>query len=724
MQSDDAVQRKRFFKPRIQNRLLLAFITVAVVPMTMAFLAVVKLNEGVLEREIRTRLETASVEAGALIAGVQDDALQLARELADNSTLHGLFVRKTPTTFEPPAGVEAGRLVGLWLPDPAPGLAVSPEHPLLPEGGVRTLMIARLDGNDRLLAGAVVPVFRDGTRVGQLAVGHPLGKSFAQDVEIQTGVVARIYHEHKGQQSVRLLFAADSVGLEEAMRDRVRDLAQFLFEHPDLTIIIEGHTDDSGDGEHNYHLSERRGGAVAVALHAAGVPRWRISNLNYGEARPIARNDTAEGRALNRRVEVRFASEDEEVANIRDLPMADEVQELLLIQQQPHYDRRARLKGEPYRALYHPLVSRSGRVLGILFLGIPQNYTFAATMGTWRFYPLWFGLGVCLALGLGYMVSRTISRPLRRFVIGVRQVAHGNIDLHVEVDAQDELGDLANAFNSMTHELRALREREAEYRRRDRLAALGEMAAGIAHEIRNPLNVMRNAAQRLLRATPEGSGEEREMSRFIVEEVDRLSRVVTQFLTFARHPLPEPQPTDVNALVRRTVDALEPEADAAGVRVDLHLDPALRPAHLDPEQGYRVLMNLMQNAFQQMAPAGTGVLTLRTRNIAPAEEEADGAAGFVQLEVQDTGPGIPADHLDRVFNPFFTTRENGVGLGLSLVHNIITAHDGEITVTSTEGSGAAFVISLPTSTTAPTPAPATDAPTDTAVPGSVLQPTP
>lgn len=721
-----ALERKRFFKPRIQNRLLLAFITVALVPMTVALFAVVKINEAMLEREIYTKLETANLEAGALIATIQDEALQVARELTDRPALHGLYVRKAPTTFDPPIGLDSRRLVGLWLPDPAPGLAPAPDQARLPSEGVRTLMIARLNNNDRLLAGAVVPVYRDGTRIGQLAVGHPLGKSFAQDVEIQTGVVARIFHEHKAQQSLRLLFEADVVTLTEAARAQVQQVAQLLREHSEAAVIVEGHTDDTGDERHNYHLAQRRVGHVTSALVSAGVRRWRISSLNYGETRPITRNDTREGRALNRRVEIRFASEDEEVADIADLPIGADIQELLFTKQQAHYDEQAWLKGEPYRALYHPLVSRNGQVLGMLFLGIPQQYTFSATVGTWRFYPLWIGVGVFLALALGYMVSRTISRPLRRFVIGVREVADGNIDQHLPVMSRDELGELAVAFNTMTHELRASRAREADYRRRDRLAALGEMAAGIAHEIRNPLNIMRNAAQRLLRRTPEGEADQREMSQFIIEEVDRLNRVVSQFLTFARHPLPDPQPTDLNALVQRALGVLAPEADEAAVTVELRLEPELTPALLDPEQGYRVLLNLVQNAFQQMAPQGGGRLTVSTRTISPSVDDATDPGRLVQLEIADTGPGIKADLLDRVFNPFFTTREHGVGLGLSLVHNIVAAHGGEITVTSAPGRGATFVISLPAAPPAGPP-PAHDPAESTGVASKsdeVLQPTP
>ena len=691
MDSLDPAPRKRFFKPRIQNRLLLAFVAVAVVPMTLALWAVVQLNARVLEHDIVAKLETASLTTGELIARVQDAAFDSATGLAGNPEFPARVEGKGPVPFEVPERDDGISLIGLWLPDPAPGVAAASDVPALPASGVRTLMLTQVKDRETLMAGAVVPVERDGVRVGQLAVGLPLGKSFAQDIEIHTGVVARIYHEKAPPRLVRIFFELDSTELTPDGLERVGHIAHVLRRRPQVGVILEGRTDDTGDARHNYHLSERRTKSIAVALGTLGIPRWRISHRNYGEAWPLSENTTPEGRAMNRSVEVQFTFDENEVMNVEDLPITAEARDVLFAQGQPYYDRRASLRGDPYRALYRPLVSRNGRVLGMLFLGVPQKYTFGATVATWRFYPVWMALGVFLALILGYGVSRSISRPLRRFVAGVRDVADGNIDQHMEILSRDELGDLASAFNDMTQELRHLREREADFRRRDRLAALGEMAAGIAHEVRNPLNIMRNAAQRLVRRSDAAGGEQQEMSRFIVEEVDRLERVVSQLLAFARQPQPEPQPTDANALIDRTLAALAPEAAAAGVDVELELEDALPPVMLDPEQGYRVLMNLAQNAFQQMGPNGGGRLTVRTR----AATMGEARRGAVRIEVADTGPGIAADAIDRVFNPFYTTREDGVGLGLSLVHNIITAHGGDITVESTPGRGATFQITLP-----------------------------
>lgn len=228
---------------------------------------------------------------------------------------------------------------------------------------------------------------------------------------------------------------------------------------------------------------------------------------------------------------------------------------------------------------------------------------------------------------------------------------------------------------------------------RDRLAALGEMAAGLAHEIRNPLGAIKGAAQYL---DPERlGGEEGEFVQVIIEEVDRLNGVVTQFLDYARPLKSAPHPIDVNDVVERTLRLVQ-NALPENVAVVAHLDPALPRAHSDAEQLKQVVINLLQNAVQAMP--GGGRLTISTG--LPAED----GGGFrlrsrgpeqVEVRVRDTGPGIAEQDREHVFVPFYTTKEKGTGLGLAISQRIVRSHGGNISLQSRTGEGTEFVIRLP-----------------------------
>ncbi|AKU91277.1 GAF domain-containing sensor histidine kinase [Vulgatibacter incomptus] len=228
---------------------------------------------------------------------------------------------------------------------------------------------------------------------------------------------------------------------------------------------------------------------------------------------------------------------------------------------------------------------------------------------------------------------------------------------------------------------------------RDRLAALGEMAAGLAHEIRNPLGAIKGAAQFL---DPDRlGGEEGEFLQVIVEEVDRLNGVVTQFLDYARPLKVAVCPIDVNDAVERTLMLLRTSVPPH-VEIASELDSAMPKAASDAEQLKQVLFNLVQNAVQAM-PEG-GRVTVSTS--APPDETSgfhltSRAAEYVELRIRDTGPGIPEAEREHVFVPFFTTKEKGTGLGLAISQRIIRSHGGTITLQSRPGEGTEFLIRLP-----------------------------
>jgi signal transduction histidine kinase len=232
-----------------------------------------------------------------------------------------------------------------------------------------------------------------------------------------------------------------------------------------------------------------------------------------------------------------------------------------------------------------------------------------------------------------------------------------------------------------------------QMKERDRLAALGEMSAGLAHEIRNPLAAIKAAIQYLdPRKLPE---DDREFFEIMVEEVNRLNGVVTQFLDYSRPLKPSLAPTQVNEVLERTFKLLQAEIPES-IRLELELAEWLPRVQADAEQLKQVFLNLALNAFQAM-PHG-GRLTVSTR-LARDElafwREGARRADVVEIRFRDTGPGIPDDARESIFVPFYTTKEKGTGLGLAICQRIVKAQQGTIVVRSAPGEGAEFLISLP-----------------------------
>jgi two-component system sensor histidine kinase PilS (NtrC family) len=236
-------------------------------------------------------------------------------------------------------------------------------------------------------------------------------------------------------------------------------------------------------------------------------------------------------------------------------------------------------------------------------------------------------------------------------------------------------------FQDLT-ELRAMEERVA---RSERLADLGGVAAGLAHELRNPLASMMGSVE-LLRQSPGMAGEDRRLTEIMLREAERLDQLVGQFLAFARPAEPHRVATDLAALAGETIAVFALDPVAAGLTLLRRLEPA--PAMADPDQLRQVLWNLLRNAAQATAASGAAGKTVEVSTRA----EADGTA---LLAVQDTGPGIPAADRASLFLPFFTTKRQGTGLGLATVHRIVDAHGGSVAVESGPGAGARFVVRLP-----------------------------
>jgi two-component system, NtrC family, sensor histidine kinase HydH len=236
-------------------------------------------------------------------------------------------------------------------------------------------------------------------------------------------------------------------------------------------------------------------------------------------------------------------------------------------------------------------------------------------------------------------------------------------------------------------DLRQIKRLEEEVRRAEKLAAVGELAAGVAHEIRNPLSSIRGLAQFLRRALA-GRPKEREYAELMVKEVDRINRVVTDLLTLARPQEPELAPTELEELLDHTVRLVQADAARRGVNIHKIVARDLPKAVMDESQITQALLNLLLNALQAMEQGGTIEVG--------ANVEAPDSC--LHLWVEDGGPGIPAAHMGKIFEPFFTTRVEGTGLGLAIVQKIVANHRGEIRVESPpqgKGRGTRFNLYLP-----------------------------
>jgi len=224
---------------------------------------------------------------------------------------------------------------------------------------------------------------------------------------------------------------------------------------------------------------------------------------------------------------------------------------------------------------------------------------------------------------------------------------------------------------------------EESLRRQDRLAALGEMSAGIAHEIRNPLGVISSSAQLLGRKVEAPAAGIRQLLDIIEEETARLNGLITDFLSFGRPPRPVPRHGDLRTIAGKAVEYIAAMARERSVEVDAELPSLPVPALVDPDMIQQVLLNLLLNALEASRAGGRVVVRLQQD------------AATLRLEVHDDGCGIPPENLSKIFNPFFTTKEKGTGLGLANAHRIIEMHGGRLDVSSSPAAGTTFCITLP-----------------------------
>ncbi|HEU4385466.1 MAG TPA: ATP-binding protein [Anaeromyxobacteraceae bacterium] len=297
-----------------------------------------------------------------------------------------------------------------------------------------------------------------------------------------------------------------------------------------------------------------------------------------------------------------------------------------------------------------------------------------------------------LAVAVGFaalLVAQRLLAPIRTLTEGVKAVAAGDLSRQVEVRSRDEIGALAREFNAMAA---SLARQQSELLRAERLAAVGRIASQITHEIRNPLNAISLNAELLAEELgPGAAGEAPALLRAIGREIDRLNAVVEEYLRFARLPKPQKAREDLNEILSGLLDFIAPEMAAALVEVRRDLGPDLPPVMADEGQLRSAFLNLLRNARE--ATPGGGVVTVSTRS----------AEGGVEAEVRDTGAGIPEEVLPRIFDPFYSTKERGTGLGLAFALQVAEEHGGSLRCQSRPGQGTVFVLRLPAGEAAAAP---------------------
>lgn len=304
---------------------------------------------------------------------------------------------------------------------------------------------------------------------------------------------------------------------------------------------------------------------------------------------------------------------------------------------------------------------------------------------------IWIALTLLIASAvIGLFGSRVITKPIEKLSDATRVIAKGQFNISVDVKSRDEIGMFATSFNQMTSELnvreKALKEAQTALIHSEKMAAFGQLGAGIAHEVKNPLAGILGYAQLTLRKLEKGTPLY-ENVEVIEKETKRCKTIIDNLLKFARQEKVAFHPIDVNRVMEDAVTIVNHQLAIHKIKIEKTLAPDIPTVMGDANQLQQVIMNLMINAQQAMAEK-PGAVTVATRLLNPES---------IEIRVSDTGPGIPKEIQTRIFEPFFTTKPagEGTGLGLSVSYGIIKEHKGEIRIESEVGRGSTFIITLP-----------------------------
>jgi two-component system NtrC family sensor kinase len=369
---------------------------------------------------------------------------------------------------------------------------------------------------------------------------------------------------------------------------------------------------------------------------------------------------------------------------------------------------RALIVRDWYISEYEPIRNYDGQVIGMISVGLMENtYTNIRNGVVLSFFGI-ATIGFILIIGVTYYMIRNITRPLGEMVAATRNITAGRFDQEVRSDSPAEIALLADSFNTMLKSLQQMRADLEEWGRTleekvklrtaelvamqarvaqsERLASLGMLAAGVAHEVNNPLGGILALTALTLEDLP-ADDPSRENLTVVIQQTERCRDIVKGLLEFSRQEKSNTELVDFNRILQDTLSLVSKQAMFFNIAVVTDLEPQLPSVLADPSQFHQVFMNILMNAVQAMEERGT--ITILTRH--------NVSAGSVEVAISDTGHGIPRDQIDRIFDPFFTTKSSGrgTGLGLSIAYGIVSTHRGSITVQSEVGKGSTFTIRMP-----------------------------
>ncbi|MEJ5363197.1 MAG: cache domain-containing protein [Spirochaetota bacterium] len=371
--------------------------------------------------------------------------------------------------------------------------------------------------------------------------------------------------------------------------------------------------------------------------------------------------------------------------------LSEEVYNKVILQGKVWWDK-AFVVNNWYISAYKPLLNVYHKPIGILYVGIlEKKFDEIKTSSTVNFAVITILIAI-VAVGISMYLLNMIIQPVRTLVKASESVINGNYDAHIEIESEDEIGYLCYTFNQM---IDAIKERDRKLKEQtqnqilqsEKLASLGRLASGIAHEINNPLTAILTYSSLLLEDLKDTDFEED--LRVIIKETLRCRDIVRNILDFARSTKPDIKRTNINILINEVLLILEKHVNFHNIVINKELDPDVPDMYIDENQFKSVINNLAMNAADAMPQGGT--LTVKTRYNLHNDS--------ITIIVSDTGTGIKEEHLDKIFDPFFTTKEQGkgTGLGLAVTYGIIKRYHGNIDVQSEIGKGTIFTITFPLS---------------------------
>jgi two-component system NtrC family sensor kinase len=345
---------------------------------------------------------------------------------------------------------------------------------------------------------------------------------------------------------------------------------------------------------------------------------------------------------------------------------------------------------ENYYSAYCPLRDHSGRVVGMLEIGTPERLHADVRRRTNTLFTSLIVGGMTFGFIMTYVFSSFLMKPFSILTMGVERVAEGDLNYKVQIKTADELGRLAKSFNMM---VRAVKERDLRLREMtekklssvEKQVSIGRLAAGIAHEINNPLTAVLTLSRLMLKHMDKNDPRAEDLG-MIVEETGRCRDIVRSLLDFARENKPQKEVVDINGVLRDTL-ILAGKYDAmTDTLIDLKLSSSPLATAVDTGQMQQVFTNLLLNAAEAME-GGKGRITISTGE--------DSSGGFISIAFADNGKGISSEQLETVFEPFYTSKEKGTGLGLSVSLGIVRSHKGTIEIQSEPGVGTTVTVILP-----------------------------